>query len=190
MAGRSRELLNRRLSRVVVIDLQERLVPVIAGRDDLLLDTRLLIEGAKVWGVPVTLTEQYPQGLGATVPEIRGLVVDPPREKLRMSAADCLGWGPSSEAERSQVVLAGIETHVCVLQTALDLLARGYQVFIAVDAVGARHPRDHDVALARLASCGATLTTVESIVFEWAEESGTPEFKQTSGLVKARSAQR
>ncbi len=153
MAGRSRELLDRRLSRVVVIDLQERLVPVIAGREELLADTRLL-------------------------------------EKLRMSAADCLAWGPSSQAERSQVVVAGIETHVCVQQTALDLLALGYQVFIAVDAVSARHPRDHDVALARLASSGATLTTVESILFEWAEQSGSPAFKQTSALVKARSAQR
>jgi nicotinamidase-related amidase len=190
MAGRSRELLDRRLSRVVVIDLQERLVPVIAGRNELLADTRLLIEGARVWGVPVTLTEQYPQGLGGTVPEIRGLVDDTPREKLRMSAADCLAWGPSSQAERSQVVVAGIETHVCVQQTALDLLALGYQLFIAVDAVGARHPRDHDVALARLASSGATLTTVESILFEWAEQSGSPAFKQTSALVKARSAQR
>jgi nicotinamidase-related amidase len=189
MGFRSRERLDRRVCAVLMIDLQEKLLPAIPNREDLLAECTLLVRGAAIWSVPVTVTEQYPQGLGPTVAALRELL-PPPREKLTMSAAECLRWPPASESDRPQVVLAGIETHVCVLQTALDLLAGGYQVFVAVDAVGSRFALDRSVALDRLARSGVNLTTVEAVLFEWAEAAGSPEFKQTSQLVKARSAEK
>lgn len=189
MGFRSRERLDRRSCALLVIDLQEKLLPAIPDRESLLADVTLLVRGAAIWNVPATLTEQYPQGLGPTVTPLRELL-PAPREKMTMSAAGCLDWPPAAESERPQVVLAGIEAHVCVLQTALDLLAAGYQVYVAVDAVSSRFPLDRGVALDRLARSGANLTTVESVLFEWAEAAGTPEFKQTSQLVKARSAEK
>lgn len=187
MGFRSRERLDRRLSQLLVIDVQEKLLPAIPERERLVAECLLLARGAAIWGVPVTVTEQYPRGLGPTTPVLRELVPSV-LEKMAMSAAECLNWPAAAEVERPQVVVAGIEAHVCVLQTVLDLMAGGYQVFVAVDAVASRFARDGEVALERMARSGATLTTAEAVLFEWAEAAGSAQFKQTSQLVKERSA--
>jgi nicotinamidase-related amidase len=184
---RSHELLSRGDSRLVLVDLQEKFVPHIPVAETLIGQCRLLIQGAQLFGVPVSATEQYPQGLGATVPALRSLLGDIPA-KLRFSCAEVLDLGPASarEDDRSKIVLCGIETHVCIQQTALDLMAQGYQVYVPADAVASRHKIDWKFALQRLAASGATITTTESILFEWGEMSGTPEFKQLSQLIKGR----
>lgn len=187
MGFRSRERLDRRLSQLLVIDVQEKLLPAIPDRERLVAECVLLVRGAAVWGVPAVMTEQYPRGLGPTIPTLRELVPSV-LEKMAMSAAECLNWPAAADSERPQVVVAGIESHVCVLQTVVDLMAGGYQVFVAVDAVASRFARDGEVALERMARAGATLTTAEAVLFEWAEAAGSAEFKQTSQLVKERSA--
>jgi nicotinamidase-related amidase len=184
---RSHELLSRQDSRLVVVDVQEKFVPHIPQADQLIAKCRLLIQGAQLFGVPVSATEQYPQGLGPTVPELRSLLADVPA-KLRFSCAEVLNLGPAAARgdDRFKIVLCGIETHVCIQQTALDFIAQGYQVYVPADAVASRHQVDWQFALQRLAASGATITTAESILFEWGEIAGTPEFKQLSQLVKGR----
>ena len=183
---RSGELLDRAKSRLLVVDLQEKFIPVIPTIDELLIRCRLLMQTANLLGVPISVTEQYPRGLGATVPQLRELLptdVEIP-SKLRFSGAQCCEWMTQPSTELFQIVVVGIETHVCIQQTVLDLLAEGFAVYVVVDAVGSRKAIDHAIALERLRLAGAVLTTAESVVFEWCEVAGTPEFKTVSGWVK------
>jgi len=184
---RSPELLSREASRLLIIDVQEKLVPKIVNLDRMLANCRLLIQGAKILSIPVFATEQYPKGLGKLVPELAELL-EKPCEKLRFSCAEVLDWGVAAQAadDRFQIVLAGMEAHVCVLQTVLDLLATGFQVFVAADAVSSRSELDWQIALERMSAGGATIVTTESVLFEWCEISGSPEFKQISQLIKDR----
>ncbi len=187
---RSHELLNRRCSRLLIVDIQEKLVSALAEEDqDRLVDTcRFLCEGARLLGVPTTATEQYPQGLGSTVASLAPYAESRP-SKQRFSAVDCTGWPTAAEAtdDRFQIVVAGLETHICVLQTVLDLLAFGYQTYVVIDAVACRGGIDHGVAIERMANSGAIITTAESVLFEWCETADAAEFKLLSSLVKARS---
>lgn len=182
---RSNELLSRSDSRLLIVDVQEKLMPAIPVAGQLIRNCRRLIQGAKILGVPVSSTEQYPQGLGGTVAELAS-ELDKPADKVRFSCAECLNWGVAAEqpGDRFKLVLAGIEAHVCVLQTALDFLAQGFRVYIPADAVASRHKLDWKTALARLADSGAILTTTESVLFEWCEAAGTAEFKQISRLIR------
>lgn len=182
---RSRELLSRDDSRLLIVDVQEKFVPVIPVAGQLIANCRKLIQGAQIVRVPVAATEQYPRGLGPTVPELAELLDDRP-DKVRFSCAECLGWVAAGDDDRCKVVLAGIETHVCVQQTALDLMAAGYEVYLPADALASRHKHDWRFALERLANSGAVITTVEAVLFEWAEVAGTDEFKQISRLVTGR----
>lgn len=184
---RSPELLSRASSRLLVVDVQEKLIPVLSRGDEMLRNCLLLVRGAQVLGVPVAATEQYPRGLGRTAEPLRGLLGAIP-EKLRFSSAEVLAWNepPSASGNRYQVVVCGIEAHVCVLQTVLDLLAQGFQVFVPADAVASRRDFDWQTALQRMAASGAIICTLESVLFEWCETAGTAEFKQISQLVKSR----
>jgi nicotinamidase-related amidase len=185
---RSRELLSRQTSLLVVIDVQEKLAPLICETERLLVNCSKLVQSAELFAVPSFATEQYPQGLGPTVPALaEHLPVRP--AKLRFSCAEVLNWPPAAERtdNRFQVVLCGIEAHVCVLQTAFDLLAAGYQVFLAADAVGSRRQLDWKIALDRLAAAGATIVTTESVLFEWCETAEAPEFKQFVAIVKPKN---
>jgi nicotinamidase-related amidase len=141
--------------------------------------------------VPALATEQYPQGLGPTTPEIaRRLRSDRPA-KLAFSACGApgaLGWVRASG--RRNVVVVGMEAHVCVLHTVLDLLGEGFAAFVPVDAVSSRWTQDRDVALRRMERAGAVLTTAEATAFEWMGGADHPQFKAVSGLVKARAAAR
>lgn len=182
---RSSELAARTDSLLLVIDVQERLLPNIAARQQLVQRIDLLLRGANLLSVPILATEQYPQGLGPTVAELRRHLPNP-LEKRRFSSAEVIlpRLTGSDLAMRRQVVVVGIETHVCVLQTAFDLLAAGYQVLVVADAVGSRSIQDRDVALARMATAGVGATTTESVLFEWCETAATAEFKSISQLVK------
>jgi nicotinamidase-related amidase len=181
---RSNELLSRSDSRLLIIDMQEKLLPLIPVADRLIENCSRLIEGAKIFDVPVDATEQYPQGLGRTTPELAELLGEIP-EKLRFSSAEVLNWGSASiqEDDRDKIVVAGIECHVCVQQTVLDLMAYGFRVFVPADAVASRHKFDWEIALRRMSDSGATITTTESVLLEWSEIAGTDEFKLISNLI-------
>jgi nicotinamidase-related amidase len=171
---------------LLVIDVQERLMTKILGADTLVRNIAFLIDGAHLLHMPVLATEQYPKGLGPTLPELAKRLPQRP-DKVAFSCCAVPAVTDTLHREaRPKVVLAGIETHVCVLQTALDLLAQDFRVYIPTDAVASRYPLDQDMALRRLERAGAILTTSETAVFEWVGGAGHPQFKQVSALVQDR----
>jgi len=176
-------------SSLVVIDVQDKLLAKVPGRDALVRSVGFLIDAANLLGVPVAATEQYPKGLGPTIPELaRRLAPDPPA-KTAFSCCGVPGFlGALRGSGRPNVVLAGMETHVCVAQTALDLLEAGLTVFLPVDAVAARAAVDHDTAVRRLERAGVVPTTAEAVAFEWVGDAAHPHFKPFSKLVVARGA--
>jgi len=176
--------MSRADSALLVIDVQEKLVPAIQSGGKVVWNVRRLIDGAGMLGLPVAATEQYPQGLGPTVGELASRLPERPA-KLCFSCRELPGLlADLRQRQVEKLLLCGIETHVCVQQTALDLMADGWRVYIAVDAVGSRNDLDHQTALRRLEASGAVLTTTEAALFEWCEAAGTPEFKQISRLVR------
>jgi len=181
---RSPELMNRDDAALLVVDMQAKLLPLIAGHQRVIWNCRRLIDGAKVLGVSLAATEQYPQGLGPTAAELAERLGTIPA-KLAFSCGEC-GEIFSAWREKGiwKILVCGIETHVCVGQTVHDLLAEGFRVYVAADAVGARGAADHEIALRRMDSSGATLTTTEAALFEWCGRAGSPEFKQISQLVR------
>ena len=174
--------LERTASMLCVVDVQERLVPAMADGETVVARCRRLVEGARLLGVPTVVTEQYRKGLGPTVPALAD-VLPPPLEKLSFSCCGGEGFAAAIPPAAGQVVLCGLETHVCVAQTALDLLADGYAVFLAVDAITSRHALDRDVALRRLEASGAVPTTTEAILFEWCRTAAHPAFQAVRTLV-------
>ena len=180
---RSLHLLSREHSGLLIVDLQEKLLSVIPGSSRIVWNTTRLIRAAAAMGVTHSATLQYPHGLG---PMSLSLInyFPSPHEKLRFSAViePIVTW--CREANLSQVVVCGIETHICIQQTAMDLMAAGYDVYVPADAVASRNELDHCTALRRLDACGATITTVESVLFEWCESAADPAFKQISALVR------
>ncbi|MCS7305416.1 MAG: hydrolase [Thermoguttaceae bacterium] len=181
---RSPELMNREDTALLVVDVQEKLLPWIWNRELVVWNIRRLLDGAKVLGVPAVGTEQYPEGLGPTVAELAQRL-GPLPSKLAFSAAGCEEiFAPLRAQNRDKILVTGIEAHVCVQQTVLDLLADGWQVYVAVDAVGSRYEVDYRTALERMHSAGAVLTTTEAALFEWCQQAGTPEFRQISQLAK------
>jgi nicotinamidase-related amidase len=181
-------LLVRAQSLLLVIDVQERYLPHLAAAARLVEGVRRLIEGARCVGVPVLVTEQYPQGLGHTAEPIRRLLrpADGPIEKRSMS---CMGEpafvSRLEGSRRRQVVVSGIEAHACVNQTVHELLAAGFEVHLVLDAVTARFARDNDVAVERLLAAGAIGTTVESVLLEWVRTADAPEFRAIRELIRA-----
>src|SRR5262245_12823135 len=146
---------------LLVIDVQEKLMPKISGGDALIRNIAFLIDGARLLRMPVVATEQYPKGLGPTVPTLAERLPERP-DKLAFSSCAVPEIVESLRKNvRPKVVLAGIETHVCVMQTALDLLALDFRVYIPTDAVSSRYNVDHEGALRRLERTGAILTTSE-----------------------------
>jgi hypothetical protein len=169
--------------------MQERLLPVIDAADRLTQRCRFLMEAAGLLSVPVVITEQYPRGLGTTIEPLRGVAANAVvLEKLRFSGADALQDAGLLRPGLRQLVLAGIETHICVQQTALDLVAAGWDVILAADASGSRQEADRSAALVRLAAAGVTVSTAESVVFEWCETAEHPNFRRLSALVRAQAS--
>jgi nicotinamidase-related amidase len=179
-------LMSPRDTGLLVIDVQQKLLPLIPCADQLLLNVAFLVDAAHLLGLHTEASEQYPSGLGSTVATLAERL---PRrhEKIDFScgAVPALVDG-LSKAGCTRTMLAGMETHVCIQQTALDLLERGFAVYVAADAVASRDERDHEVALKRMARAGVTITSAEAAVFEWTGKAGTPVFKQISVLVQDR----
>jgi nicotinamidase-related amidase len=179
-------LISAARAQVLMIDMQERLLPAMHDPAETERRCGLLLTAAATLGLPVTASEQYPKGLGATVPALRKQLGNAPIfDKLAFSAlsherlADRL-----KDTGRAQVIVCGIEAHVCVLQTAADLLSQGYEVFIAADAVSSRAPTSVTLALDRLRNAGAAIVNSEMVVFEGLKKAGTPEFKALSAAIK------
>jgi nicotinamidase-related amidase len=168
---------------LVVIDVQEAFRKALPSFDAVAARAAVLVRGADAIGVPIVVTEQYPKGLGATVPEIADSLPTGVQalEKVKFSAAGAEGFDLD---DRDQALVCGIEAHVCVAQTALDLIAQGSEVHVAADAVGSRTDADRDTGLARLERAGAEVTTVEMALFELLGSADAPAFKEVQGIVK------
>ena len=172
---------------IVIIDVQEKLMPAIDGAKSVLRNIERLVRGFHILGIPVILTEQYVKGLGPTVEAVREALAEAyrPIEKECFSAQGCDAFAAQLAAlERRQVVIAGVETHVCVYQTVLDLLAGGFEVTLAADATSSRTPENRSTGLQRMISEGAKLSSTEMVLFELAGVSGTDEFRAISRLIK------
>ncbi|MGQ9576969.1 MAG: isochorismatase family protein [Thermoguttaceae bacterium] len=181
---RSPELMSRADTALLVVDVQEGLAPVSAHCRRVVWNIRRLIDGARLLGLPVMGTEQYPDGLGPTLSELAERL-GPVSSKLTFSCGGCPELFEKLEKRGVfKVLVCGMEAHVSVQQTVLDLLANGWRVYVAVDAVGSRYEVDYRTALSRMDSAGATLTTTEAALFEWCDAAGTPEFKQISRLAR------
>jgi nicotinamidase-related amidase len=179
--------MSRRDSALLVVDVQGKLITLVPGHQQIIWNIRRLLDAAKTLGVPSYGTEQYPKGLGPTVPVLAERLGTIPN-KQSFSCGECGAiFQDLDKRGISKVLVIGIEAHVCVQQTVLDLTAAGYRVYLAVDAVGSRFDIDRETALRRMQSSGATLTTTEAAMFEWCERSGTPEFKEISRLVQEKS---
>jgi nicotinamidase-related amidase len=167
---------------LVVVDVQEAFRKAIPDFDRIAKATATLIEGASIIGVPIVATEQYPKGLGETVPEVAEHLPEGtrPLEKVIFSAAEAEGFDLGG---RDQALVCGIETHVCVNQTALDLLASGVDVQVAEDAVGSRTDENKGVGLHKMEKAGAEITSVETALFELLGRAGTDEFKRVQRLI-------
>lgn len=178
--------LDRARAQLLVVDIQERLLPHITDHENLVAQSATMIRAAAALEVPVTISEQYRRGLGATTPAVEEAAGDAPHiEKMTFSCCqDQACRARLADLLRPQVLLIGIETHVCVQQTALDLLSMQMQPIVLADAVGSRRPLDYNIALERMRSAGAIITTVESAIFQMVRESGTELFKRILPLVK------
>ena len=188
MAGfkRFKKLLIPQTTALLIIDLQERILPVINNHQDVVQNTLKLIKGFKIMSLPIYYTEQYPKGLGSTAKEIKNLLEN--AEYFEKMSFSCFGavdlFNKFKEKNLSQIVISGVETHVCVQQTVLDLLENNFQVNVVADAVSSRRETDRSIALVRMSDYAAEITTTESVLFELLNVCGTDTFKQVSKIVK------
>ncbi|SDZ75048.1 Nicotinamidase-related amidase [Desulfuromusa kysingii] len=176
---------------LVIIDVQEKLAPAMNQSlyGQLIQHTNLLIEGFKALGLPIIATEQYPQGLGHTVTELPGVASQDCIEKMTFSCCgDDKFMAALEKSEAKQVLIVGMETHVCVFQTALDLLDRGYVVHLVSDALCSRFQSDYANAIKASARAGAVITTTETALFQLVKVAGTDSFKAISKLIRQRTA--
>ncbi|WP_230531891.1 isochorismatase family protein [Microvirga roseola] len=183
-------LLNAKRSHLLVVDLQARLMPAILNGEAVIRRTGVLLQAAGRLGVPVTVTEQYPKGLGPTVQAVIDAL---PEEMMSFPKTSFSAAGDQAIAERvstlrgsgrDQIVICGAEAHVCVLQTAMELRTAGYDVFVTADAVSSRAAESVSAACARLLHAGCHWVTTEMVVFEWLERATTEDFRALSPLLK------
>jgi nicotinamidase-related amidase len=174
--------LDRDRTALVVVDVQEAFQKAIPDFDRVAAATATLIRGAEAVGIPVRITEQYPKGLGRTVADVAAVLPNgvEPIEKVCFSAADADGFDLDG---RNQALVCGVEAHVCVNQTVLDLLAGGTDVQVAEDAVGSRFERNKEIGLQKMEQAGAVVTSVETALFELLGGAGSDEFKQVQKLI-------
>ena len=175
-------LLQSAQSCLVLIDVQEKLTPLVMDSESLIERCAWLMRLSTALQIPLLVSEQYTKGLGHTVASLRQLMaVEPEIDKVHFSCYQDLGFLKQWQStHKKQAVLIGIETHVCVLQTAMELHEAGVEVFVVVDAVSSRKKIDHKYALKRMMHAGIQLVTSEMIFFEWVRQAGTPEFKVLS----------
>ena len=179
------KILKRETSALLVIDLQEKIMPAIMNSGRVIENALKLIRGFKVMALPVIYTEQYPKGLGPTAQVLKEELTGDAVQKMSFS---CFGAGELFKelikTGITQVVLCGVESHVCVQQSAMDLWANGFEVYLAADAASSRRELDYSTAMDRMRMNGIQVTTTESILFELLNVCGTDEFKAISKLVK------
>ncbi|HHV53469.1 MAG TPA: isochorismatase family protein [Synergistaceae bacterium] len=167
-------------SQLLLVDMQEKLLPAMQNNDEIAKNAKTLLKAADLLGIPVKYTEHYPSGLGPTVEVVRQTL---PPSSMRFEKVHFSCWAEAGFADfirngsRDQIVMAGIESHICVLSTALDLLKEGYQVAVSLDAVGSRRSHHHESALRALASAGALVVPTETIVYQWLARAATEAFR-------------
>jgi nicotinamidase-related amidase len=169
---------------LLVVDVQDKLLPAIADRERMIANVIHLIRGARILGLPVWATEQYPQGLGPTTAAVAELIAERPAKTTFHCCAVPQLLEQLYGRNVRHVTVAGIEAHVCVAQTALELLDLGFRVQVPADAVASRHNIDWEFALRRLEHAGAVISTTEAVIFEWTEAADRAEFKAISELIK------
>jgi nicotinamidase-related amidase len=179
-------LIDPRDSFLLLVDIQDRLAPAVRDPQRTISNAAILAKSAQRLGIPVYVSEQYPKGLGRTVPELAEYASDHATlEKLHFSCAgDRTLLERLSALRRGQVVITGMETHVCVLQTALGLQNAGMRVFVVQDAVSSRTDENKAAGLERMRSAGCSIVTTEMVVFEWLQKAGTAEFKELMQYIK------
>jgi nicotinamidase-related amidase len=179
-------ILDKNKTALLIIDIQEKILAVMQNPDSVVANTLKLIKGFKILGSPIYITEQYPKGLGSTQKDISNELENiTALQKMSFSGIGAEDLFLKLKGKDiKQVVVAGIEAHVCVQQTVLDLLENNFQVNLAVDAVSSRHKIDYETAIDRMRTRSAEITTTESILFEMLRLSGTDEFKQISKVIK------
>jgi nicotinamidase-related amidase len=183
-------LLARDKSQLLIVDVQEKLLDAISGKDRVVERCVRLVRAARTLDVPITLSEQYPQGLGPTVDPIReavanaGFVIDKVEFSCMRNAKLRDRLHELRRQGRPQVVIAGTEAHVCVMQTAIDLEGQGFESFVVADAIGSRSNVNRKRAIARMLKAGTDIVDSEMVLFEWLERAGTREFKELHALVK------
>ncbi len=180
-----RFVLNAEDTVFLVVDFQERLMPAIDRADKVLHNAGLLLRLAGLIKIPVLVTEQYPQGLGVTVPEIKEVLPEHTLFEKRLFSA----FIPELEKKlvelnRPKIVVTGTETHVCVFQTVRDLVTAGYEVYVVRDAVGSRFKENYENGLALMRDLGAIITNTETVIFDLLKVAQGPVFKEMSGLLK------
>ncbi len=181
----SKGIINRTHTALLVIDLQERLMPVIAGKDEIFKNTNILMDGCGVLNVPVILTEQYPKGLGHTCAEVKIPEGSQPIEKVCFSCVQSIAVLQQLKDKNIQsLILCGVEAHICVLKTALEALQQNFEVHVIADAVGSRVVYNKEIALLRMQQGGAFITSTESVLFQMLNEAGNDEFKAISKLIR------
>jgi nicotinamidase-related amidase len=175
--------IDRDRTTLLVIDFQQRLMPAIDGASGVLANAGRLIEAAKKLGVPAVVTEQYPRGLGPTVPE---LAVDgmPKLAKMDFDATRADGFFELLPKDRPDIVIVGCEAHVCVLQTVLGLIDAGHAVHMVRDAIGSRRSESKETAVERMRGHGAGIVTTEMVLFEWLGTAADPHFREISALIR------
>lgn len=179
-------ILKKESTALLIIDIQERILPVIRNYETVIENTIKLIKGFKALQLPIYFTEQYPKGLGPTSNKILGELEG--YTAIQKMSFSCSGaenlFEELHRKKLLQVVVTGVESHVCVQQTVLDLIANDFQVNLAADAVSSRKEIDYNISLERMRTLGAEITTTESVLFELLEVCGTPEFKEISRIIK------
>ncbi len=182
-----RPKLDRKNASVLLVDVQDRLAPAMPPETlaRVVKYAKAMIAAGREMGLPVIASEQYPKGLGRTLPELRELLPEPPLEKTHFSCgADPALAKALERTGRRQVIIVGMETHVCVFQTARDLAAAGYEVHVCADAVSSRTEEHRRTGLELCREAGALITTAETAIFDLLHQAGTPEFKKVAPLVK------
>ena len=179
-------LMRREQSLLLIVDIQEKLAPAILQADDVVANTIKLLHAAKQLNVPILASEQYPNGLGRTIPVLRELLpADSLFDKPHFS---CLGETGVADRlrqqQRKQIIICGMEAHVCVLQTAMDIKAAGFESIVVADAVSSRRAESRELGIARMRDAEIAIVNTEMVLFEWLGQAGTSEFKALLPLIK------
>lgn len=179
-------ILTKENTALVVVDVQDKLLPYVIGKDEVLSNIQMLIKFAHIMDIPVILTEHYPKGLGVTVPEIKEVLSEyEPKEKVIFSC-----WGSMDFTEKlkelgvKRLMIAGIESHICVQQTTLDAINSGYEVHVISDAVSSRNQRNLEIGLEKMRQFNAVISSTEMAMYEIMERADTKEFKEVLKLVR------